>query len=384
MSWQTPKTNWTPVDGVTAADLNRIEENTRVLSQQGGAFGVTSGTVNAYEVTTTPSITSLTDGVLVAVKVHAQNTGAATINVNGLGAKPIKKANGLDVSSGQLKVDSIVTMRYSATANGGTGAFILQGEGGSGNAQPSDVLSGKTFTNDNGEQTGTMPNNGAITITPTTTDQVIPAGYHNGSGKVVGDPDLTPENIKRGVNIFGVTGTLTPAPNLSSPVFNQNRSTSTLVTVGYGTTGSPSQVAFSIPISFSVCEMKNMYFFLQAEGRQMDAYNARGQIQIKFRATGHVITIADLYVSGLLYSGNKQTSFSNLLLVVSNGECRVLLGGISGTSAPEIMSSIQSFTHPSIDASSGIDVIAYAYCDTTDGGFKGSAQVGPSGTIKAY
>ena len=32
------------------------------------------------------------------------------------------------------------------------------------------------------------------------------AGYHNGSGKVVGDTDLTAGNIKKDVNVFGVTG----------------------------------------------------------------------------------------------------------------------------------------------------------------------------------
>ena len=59
-----------------------------------------------------------------------------------------------------------------------------------------------------GVQTGAMPNNGAVTIAPTTTDQSIAAGYHNGSGTVQGDPDLAAGNIKRGVNLFGVAGTL--------------------------------------------------------------------------------------------------------------------------------------------------------------------------------
>ena len=54
--------------------------------------------------------------------------------------------------------------------------------------------------------TGTMPNRGAVIITPGTADQVIPAGYHNGAGKVVGDPDLVSANIKAGANIFGVAG----------------------------------------------------------------------------------------------------------------------------------------------------------------------------------
>jgi len=31
MAWQTPKTDWTPPDGVTDADLNRIEGNIQEL-----------------------------------------------------------------------------------------------------------------------------------------------------------------------------------------------------------------------------------------------------------------------------------------------------------------------------------------------------------------
>ncbi|MCP4700635.1 MAG: DUF1566 domain-containing protein, partial [Gammaproteobacteria bacterium] len=53
---------------------------------------------------------------------------------------------------------------------------------------------------------GTMADNGAVTLTPNTADQAIVAGYHNGSGKVVGDAGLTAANIKSGVTIFGVMG----------------------------------------------------------------------------------------------------------------------------------------------------------------------------------
>lgn len=59
---------------------------------------------------------------------------------------------------------------------------ILQG---SGNAQPGDVLTGKTFTNDSGEQTGSMANKGAWKTTINPGGSVtIPSGFHNGSGKV--------------------------------------------------------------------------------------------------------------------------------------------------------------------------------------------------------
>ena len=45
-----------------------------------------------------------------------------------------------------------------------------------------------------------------MNITPSTSDQTIQAGYHNGSGKVAGDADLVTGNIKSGANIFGVAG----------------------------------------------------------------------------------------------------------------------------------------------------------------------------------
>lgn len=56
-----------------------------------------------------------------------------------------------------------------------------------GTAGVGDVLSGKTFTNaSNVGATGTMTNNGAVnkSLNTSTTSYTVPAGYHNGSGKV--------------------------------------------------------------------------------------------------------------------------------------------------------------------------------------------------------
>lgn len=64
------------------------------------------------------------------------------------------------------------------------------------------VLTGTTIAG----TAGTMPNRGAVAITPGTTNQTIAAGYHNGSGYVAGDPDLIAANIRKGTNIFGVVG----------------------------------------------------------------------------------------------------------------------------------------------------------------------------------
>ena len=114
---------------------------------------------------------------------------------------------------------------------------------GSGNAVEADVLSGKTFSNDSGTgKIGTMPNRGAVsqslavngsytipqgyhngagqvtqsiatkgaaTITPSTVNQVIAANqYLTGAQTIAGSANLAAANIKEGVNIFNVIGTL--------------------------------------------------------------------------------------------------------------------------------------------------------------------------------
>ncbi|MCC6847377.1 MAG: DUF1566 domain-containing protein [Deltaproteobacteria bacterium] len=82
-----------------------------------------------------------------------------------------------------------------------------------GTAVAADVLAGKTFSSGAGlGLTGTMPNNGAVNVTPGTAPQAIAAGYHNGAGAVAGDADLVAGNVKNGVDLFGVTGTLLNPP----------------------------------------------------------------------------------------------------------------------------------------------------------------------------
>jgi hypothetical protein len=177
MAWENPKTNWgqagQTVPGV--ADFNRIEENIRILGEYKRApgYGTATGT-NAKTITLDPSPTSYYDGLCFAFKNNEQNTGPVTINVNGLGARPIKKPNGNDIAAGNLKAGSIYTVRYNGTN------FILQGEGGEyGTAQASDVLTGKTIGTENGIVTGTMPNHGSKTFTPNDTTQTSGAGYYS-------------------------------------------------------------------------------------------------------------------------------------------------------------------------------------------------------------
>jgi hypothetical protein len=102
-----------------------------------------------------------------------------------------------------MKANGVYTFRYNST----TGNFILQGDGSGGTALAADILTGKTATVDSGDITGTMPNRGAVAITPSTVDQAIAIGYHNGSGSVAGDANLLAANILDTAIIFGVQGT---------------------------------------------------------------------------------------------------------------------------------------------------------------------------------
>lgn len=63
--------------------------------------------------------------------------------------------------------------------------------------------------------TGTIPSKTGQTYTPGTTNQNIASGqYLSGNQTIQGSANLVPENIKNGVNIFGVVGNVEPSPVL--------------------------------------------------------------------------------------------------------------------------------------------------------------------------
>src|SRR5215207_788474 len=75
-------------------DANSVNNSARALMRRlrqhaddiGGAL-VTTNIGNAYSVTTSAGIAALRSGPTLKVKVNIANTGAATLNVDGLGAK---------------------------------------------------------------------------------------------------------------------------------------------------------------------------------------------------------------------------------------------------------------------------------------------------------
>lgn len=202
------KTDWTIKDTVKPADMNEIGREINELRTASG-YGVTSNNGNAYDVTLSPAPSTLTVGIRVAVKINATSTGSPTLNVNGLGAKPLLKASGTPAS---LKENGVYTFVFDGSA------FIIQGEGGEyGTADAEHVLTGKTIGTEDGIVQGTMPNRSGIS-----TDNVgittggdgnlwfnTPAGYYDPTGSVRGyDADFISNNIALGKNIFGVNGSV--------------------------------------------------------------------------------------------------------------------------------------------------------------------------------
>ncbi|MCP5013135.1 MAG: hypothetical protein GY942_24420, partial [Aestuariibacter sp.] len=117
------------------------------------------------------------------------------------------KAPLLDNTNGATRTQVMSGATYWGLQSGAWGTLTGTGVIASGNATDTQVLTGTTYSNDSGASTGTMANNGAVTLTPTTTNVAIAAGYHNGSGYVISDTDLISGNIKSGVTLFGVDGT---------------------------------------------------------------------------------------------------------------------------------------------------------------------------------
>ena len=73
-------------------------------------------------------------------------------------------------------------------------------------------VSSGTAANSSVSLTATVTTKAAATITPGTSAQTIAAGtYLTGAQTIAGDADLVASNIRSGVQIFGVTGTLTSA-----------------------------------------------------------------------------------------------------------------------------------------------------------------------------
>lgn len=78
-------------------------------------YAADAGANDAYAVTLSPAPAALTAGLVVHFKANTANTGNATLNVNGLGAKNILKNHDQTLSDGDIEAGQIVTVVYDGT-----------------------------------------------------------------------------------------------------------------------------------------------------------------------------------------------------------------------------------------------------------------------------
>ena len=101
-------------------------------------------------------------------------------------------------------------------------------------AAAAEILSGKTAYVNGAKVTGAMTNNGAVAGTISTVGQqyTIPQGYHDGSGKVsiasTEQSKIIGSNIREGVVILGVTGTMSGSEDVSAEAGSATPSTTSV------------------------------------------------------------------------------------------------------------------------------------------------------------
>jgi hypothetical protein len=148
--------------------LNTLKAKAQALPAKG------SGSTDAPDLS---GITAAAEDIL-AGKKSVDATGAeitGTMTNNGAWTSTKTSNGSVTIPEGYHNGNGKVTVSVSSTTTIPT----------DGNAATSDVLTGKTFYSGGSKKTGTMTNRGAWTSTATSNGSVtIPAGYHNGSGKV--------------------------------------------------------------------------------------------------------------------------------------------------------------------------------------------------------
>lgn len=128
----------------------------------------------------------------------------------------------VDLTADTVTADKILASYTAHDASGAvvTGTCDYDSNTQDATVKVAEILKGQTAYARGTKLTGTMPNNGAVTLTIDTVAGVatIPQGYHDGSGKVsilsTEQAKIIAANIKQGITILGVTGTLEPSSDV--------------------------------------------------------------------------------------------------------------------------------------------------------------------------
>lgn len=109
--------NGQQITGVGSAAAAADAVSVAVLQTSATQFAVGGGTSNTYTATLSPAPPALVAGLLLYVQIPSgqTNTGAATLNVNGLGATPIVMQDGSALAAGALTAGGVYALLFDGT-----------------------------------------------------------------------------------------------------------------------------------------------------------------------------------------------------------------------------------------------------------------------------
>lgn len=130
----------------------------------------------------------------------------------------------IDLTADTVKADKLLSgvKAHGADGEAITGTCTYDANTQDATATAAEILSGKTAYNKGAKVTGEMKNNGAVAgkISTKAGKYTVPQGYHDGSGTVQIDSTeqakLIPTNIRDGVSILGVTGTMSGSESVKA------------------------------------------------------------------------------------------------------------------------------------------------------------------------
>jgi hypothetical protein len=99
---------------VNPSTLKTSDYGTKIYNRYGD-YAADAGANDTYVITLSPVPTAYTTGMEISFKPNTGNTGAATINVNSLGAQTIKKGGTTDLSDGDLIAGRVYELVYDGT-----------------------------------------------------------------------------------------------------------------------------------------------------------------------------------------------------------------------------------------------------------------------------
>lgn len=119
-------------EGMSPAQVNNSARDNmaslaRFLSDIGGKTA-TTGSSNAYVFTPATPIEALVNGLVICIRANHTNTDAATINVNALGVKKIRRfddSGDIALAANDILSGNHYLLQYNEAADSGTGAWVI-------------------------------------------------------------------------------------------------------------------------------------------------------------------------------------------------------------------------------------------------------------------